>query len=176
MPDKRFTKMDSTTTVSPPSGLDARQLRRTLGQFATGIAVLTTRAPDGAPLGLTINSFNSVSLEPPLVVFSLARRLSLLPWFEAASHFGISLLSAEQRALSDRFAGPAQDRFAGVEWFPGPFGSPLLVGACAHFECRNAIRHDGGDHLLFLAEVCHHAAFAREPLVFFGGAYRELAL
>jgi flavin reductase (DIM6/NTAB) family NADH-FMN oxidoreductase RutF len=175
MPDKRFTKMDSTTTVSPPSGLDARQLRRTLGQFATGIGVLTTRAPDGTPLGLTINSFNSVSLEPPLVVFSLARRMSLLPWFEEASHFGISLLSAGQRALSDRFAGPAQDRFAGVEWFPGPHGSPLLVGACAHFECRNAIRHNGGDHVLFLAEVCHHAAFAREPLVFFGGTYRELA-
>lgn len=167
--------MDSTATVSPPSTVDAQQLRRTLGQFATGIAVLTTRAPDGAPLGLTINSFNSVSLEPPLVVFSLARRLSLLPWFEEASHFGISLLAAGQRALSDRFAGPAQDRFAGVEWFPGPFGSPLLVGACAHFECRNAIRHDGGDHLLFLAEVCHHAAYPREPLVFFGGAYRELA-
>lgn len=167
--------MDATHTVSPPPMLDVRQLRRTLGMFATGIAVLTTRSPEHAPVGLTINSFNSVSLEPPLVVFSLARRLSLLPYFEEASHFGISLLAVEQSALSDRFAGPAQDRFAGVEWFPGPYGSPLLVGACAHFECRNAVRHDGGDHVLFLAEVHHHAAFAREPLVFFGGAYRKLA-
>ncbi len=153
----------------------SRALRDTLGRFATGIAILTTRDERGTPVGLTINSFNSVSLDPPLVVFSLGCGLRRLPVFQQAQWYGISLLRDDQEAVSVAFATPAGDPFATTVWRDGAHGVPLVVPALAHFELARFAEHDGGDHRLFLARVVRHEWFAGEPLVYFAGRYRRLA-
>ncbi len=158
------------------SGEDfARRFRNALGMFATGITVVTMRTPEGEPIGLTVNSFNSVSLDPPLVVWSLARDLPSRALFEACEYYAINVLADDQMALSARFASRAGDKFAGLDFEDGIAGVPLLRGCCARFECRNTVRHDGGDHVVFISEV---ASFDREelaPLVYHAGAYRRLA-
>ena len=151
-----------------------RALRDALGMFATGVAVVTTRSPQGAPIGLTINSFNSVSLDPPLIVWSLAREQADLSIYEACEYYAVNILAADQVELSQRFASRLEDRFAGVEHDLGIGGIPLLRDGCARFECRNTLRHDGGDHLMFVSEVVAFECTPRLPLVFFGGMYRAL--
>lgn len=148
------------------------EFRAALGMFATGVTVVTARGADGAPIGLTANSFNSVSLEPPLVLWSLARRAGTLPAFRAGSHYTINILGADQRALAERFAGPAAHRFSGVAWHAGSAGAPVLDGAVAVFECFNRSRYDEGDHVIFVGEVerCSHLAGAA-PLLYHGGRY-----
>ena len=153
----------------------ARALRDTLGQFATGITVVTTRAPDGTPVGLTVNSFNSVSLDPALIVWSLAAHLPSAQVFVECEYYAINVLSAGQQALSQRFATRDIDKFAGLETRDGLGGAPLLDGCCAWFECRNTTRHPGGDHILFLSEVLRHDSNPQPPLIYFGGQYRQLA-
>lgn len=155
--------------------LDPTALRRTLGRFATGITVISMRRSDGSACGLTVNSFNSVSLDPPLIVWSLARRLPIVADFEHCSHFAVNVLASGQEALSRRFATRDAHPFAGLAWREGANGVPLLEGCCAWFECRNAIRHEGGDHLVFLGEVEAFANGEGEPLIYFGGRYRQLA-
>lgn len=152
-----------------------RELRSTLGMFATGIAIVTVRTPDGEPVGLTVNSFNSVSLDPPLIVWSLASHVPSLAAFEACEHYAINILADDQEALSQRFSMRDADRFAGLSFEDGLGGAPLLPGCCAWFECRNTVRHPGGDHVIFVSEVARFKREAREPLVFFGGQYRRLA-
>jgi flavin reductase (DIM6/NTAB) family NADH-FMN oxidoreductase RutF len=163
-------------TSAAPAVIDGEhEFRRALGRFATGIAVVTLQTPQG-PTGLTINSFNSVSILPPLVVWSLARSSSALPAFEASEHYAINVLAADQKALSERFAAQREDRFAGLAFATGLGGAPLLSGCCASFQVRNAIRHDGGDHVVFIGEVERFDYDAgHEPLLYFGGAYRRLA-
>jgi len=155
---------------------DTIAFRRALGMFATGITVVTARTPDGRRIGLTVNSFNSVSLAPPLVLWSLARHLPVLADFERCSHYAINVLATHQQPLSQRFATRADDKFAELDVREGVTGAPLLPDCCAWFECRNGIRHDGGDHLLFIGQV---EAFDRgegEPLIYHAGRYRYLSV
>lgn len=153
---------------------DPRAFRNALGTFATGIAVVTARNAAGQPVGLTVNSFNSVSLDPPLIVWSLANHLPLRADFEACEHYAVNILAEDQQWLSQRFAGRAADKFAGVAVEPGLGDVPLLLGTCARFECRNTARHQGGDHLVFISEVLRFDRDDRDPLIFHCGAYRRL--
>ena len=157
-----------------PSEDFSRSLRNALGMFATGITVVTTRTPAGEPIGLTVNSFNSVSLDPPLIVWSLANDLPSRGLFEACEYYAINVLAECQTELSQRFARRIEDKFAGLEYDTGAGGVPLLRGCCARFQCRNTVRHEGGDHLVFISEVVDFDREARAPLIYFGGAYRQL--
>ena len=150
----------------------APDFRAALGMFATGVTIVTARAPNGTPVGLTANSFNSVSLSPPLVLWSLARSAASMPAFEQGSHYTINILSAEQHALAARFASKAVDRFDGVLFHEGAGGAPVLDGAAAVFECFNRSRYEEGDHVIFVGEVerCSSRPGAA-PLIFHGGRY-----
>lgn len=156
-------------------GFDSRSLRDALGEFATGVAVVTTRAADAAPVGVTINSFSSVSLEPPLVLWSLGLMSPTRPAFEASSHYVVNVLAADQVDLSQRFSQPQADRFAGLDFDEGGSGVPLLRGCSAWFECRNEIRYPGGDHVILVGYVERFRREPKAPLIFHGGRYRELA-
>lgn len=140
--------------------------------FATGVAIVTTRTPAGELVGLTVNSFNSVSLEPPLVLWSLSQRSTSAPFFRAATHYAVNVLAADQRELAQRFAAPVGDRWTEVPWRAGATGVPLIDGAVAHFECCNQGRHEEGDHIIFIGRVesCDHRAGAA-PLLFHGGRF-----
>ena len=152
--------------------MDSQQFRAALGMFATGVTIVTVRSADGGLVGLTANSFNSVSLDPPLVLWSLAQRAGSMPVFTRGSHYAINILAADQKELAQRFAMRDIDRFAGVAWREGAGGAPVLDGAVASFECANRSRYEEGDHVIFVGEVerCHHVAGAA-PLLFHGGRY-----
>ncbi|MBB2910453.1 flavin reductase (DIM6/NTAB) family NADH-FMN oxidoreductase RutF [Streptosporangium becharense] len=152
-----------------------RSLREAFGQYATGVAVVTAALPGGGRAGVTVNSFTSVSLDPPLVLWCLSRRAPSAPAFLAAGRFAVNVLAADQEHLSRRFATPSPDKFAGVETGRGPGGVPLLAGALARFTCRTATTYDGGDHLIFVGEVEHFERSDGEPLVFHSGGYRAFA-
>ena len=155
---------------------DNRALRNALGRFATGIAVVTAIDPDGHPIGLTVNSFSAVSLNPPLVLWCLDNGSHNLEAFRRASHHAITILAADQQDLSNRFATWPTDRFAGLPWQPGLGGAPLLPGACASFEVANETAHLAGDHTIFIGRVERFTeAPDRAPLLYFGGGYRHLA-
>jgi 3-hydroxy-9,10-secoandrosta-1,3,5(10)-triene-9,17-dione monooxygenase reductase component len=139
-----------TETLNP---FDRNAFRTALGRFPTGVTVVTTRGPKGEPVGLTANSFNSVSLDPPLVLWSLAKSALVLPIFNAAPYYAVNVLAANQIGVSRQFASRAQDRFAGIDWTPGLGEAPLIAGCAACFECRNLFRYEGGDHLIFLGQV-----------------------
>lgn len=159
------------STATAASRFDSTEFRRALGSFATGVTVITTRAADGTPLGMTVSSFNSVSLEPPLVLWSLANSSLSLPAFRAAEHWIVHVLGSDQESLSGRFARRGEDKFAGLEHDLGVGDAPLLRGCSARFQCRTAFQYEGGDHVIFVGEVL---AFDREdhaPLVFHGGRY-----
>lgn len=168
--------MSQQTAPSPDSGEDpSRRFRDALGMFATGITVVTSRTPAGEPIGLTVNSFNSVSLDPPLIVWSLSNDLPNRSLFEACEYYAINVLAEDQADLSQRFAGRMGDKFAGLEIEHGPDGVPLLKGCCARFVCRNTVRHAGGDHVVFISEVVNFDRDERAPLLYFSGSYRRLA-
>lgn len=139
--------------------VDSNQFCNAMGQFATGITIIACRTAAGKPVGLTINSFNSVSLSPPLVLWSLSRRFKNFTAFEETQHYGVSVLSAEQEYLSKRFSVFHGDRFDGVELQQGLFNMPLISGALAHFECQVRNRHYEGDHVIVVGEVlnCTHS-------------------
>lgn len=156
-------------TASPSH--DPRALRAALGAFATGVTIVTTREPDGTDIGLTANSFNSVSLDPPMVLWSLSRRALSLPAFQASGHFAVHVLAADQDALSHRFATQGAAKFADLPLARGAGGTPLLDGCSARFECRTAFTYDGGDHVIFVGEVLAFEHFPRPPLLFHAGRY-----
>jgi 3-hydroxy-9,10-secoandrosta-1,3,5(10)-triene-9,17-dione monooxygenase reductase component len=156
---------------SEPSPDDARQFRDALGAFATGVTIVTTRDATGRDVGLTANSFNSVSLEPPMVLWSLAKSARSLPAFLAASHFAVHVLAVDQEELSARFAARGVDKFAGLDLERGAAGVPLLRGCSARFQCRAAFQHDGGDHVIFVGAVESFDQSGRTPLIFHGGRY-----
>lgn len=153
----------------------ALRLREALGNFVTGVTVITTRR-GGELHGLTANSFSSVSLDPPLVLFSLARAADCFDAFECTEAFAVNVLRSDQEELSSRFATKDVDKWTGVGWRPGTGGCPLLDGAVATFECRVAARHEGGDHVIYVGEVVgfDHLPDAR-PLAFFRGRYARVA-
>jgi len=157
--------------AQPPSfSLD--EFRQALGMFATGVTIVTARAANGTLVGLTANSFNSVSLAPPLVLWSLARSSGSMPALDAGSHYAINILSASQKDLAERFAQKKTDRWLGVEFIEGLGGAPVLAGAAASFECFNRSRYDEGDHVIFVGEVerCTRDVGA-SPLLFHGGRF-----
>lgn len=149
-----------------------REFRAALGMFATGVTIVTARAADGRLVGLTANSFNSVSLAPPLVLWSLAHAAASMTALSAGSHYAINVLAADQQALAERFAARGIDRWAGVAHAPGANGAPLLAGAAATFECFNRSRYDEGDHVIFVGQVerCSHRVGA-SPLLYHGGRF-----
>jgi flavin reductase (DIM6/NTAB) family NADH-FMN oxidoreductase RutF len=151
---------------------DPQEFRAALGLFATGVTIVTARTADGVPVGLTANSFNSVSLSPPLVLWSLRSAALSMPAFARGSHYAIHILAAEQLELARRFATPGIDRFAGLAFEQGSGGVPLIPGCAALFECANRSQYEEGDHVIFVGEVerSHHRAGA-QPLIFHGGRY-----
>lgn len=155
----------------PPS-FTPTEFRAALGMFATGVTIVTARAANGKLVGLTANSFNSVSLSPPLVLWSLSRAAASMAAFSAGSHYAINVLAADQQALAQRFAAKDVDRWAGVAHSEGLAGAPLLAGAAATFECYNRSRYEEGDHVIFVGEVerCQHRSDA-SPLLFHGGRF-----
>ena len=157
-----------------PPPLDAKALRSALGRFTTGVTIATCRDADGRAVGLTANSFNSLSLDPPLVLWSLRCGSPALPAFRAASHFAVNVLSEGQVGLSRRFASAVPDRFAEGQWADGAGGAPVLTGCAAVFECALHSEQVIGDHVLFvgLVEQLHEAALP--PLLFQAGHYRLL--
>ncbi|MBS0508492.1 MAG: flavin reductase family protein [Proteobacteria bacterium] len=159
-------------TATHPPQFSPREFRDALGMFATGVALLTARGADGQPLGMTINSFNSVSLQPPLVLWSLAQRSSLLEVLGSTGHCAIHVLTAEQRALAERFATRGIDRWAGVAHAPGLQGVPVIADAVAVFECRIRSQYAEGDHTIFVGEVlrCSHRQ-GTSPLLYHGGMF-----
>ncbi|MEU5869143.1 MULTISPECIES: flavin reductase family protein [unclassified Nonomuraea] len=149
-----------------------RSLRDAFGQFATGVAVITTATADGERAGVTVNSFTSVSLDPPLLLWCLSKRAPSARLFLRAGRFAVNVLAAGQGHLSRRFAAPAADKFAGVELVPGT-PLPVLAGTLAGFVCRTERVHDGGDHHILVGAVERHQRTGGEPLVFHSGRYRE---
>ena len=152
--------------------IDQRELRDALGQYATGVTVVTTLTGDG-PLGITANSFASVSLDPPLVLWAPARRSQRFPAFQKASHFAIHVLTEGQRWLADRFARTGGD-FEGIDTVAGLGDSPLINGCAARLECAHAAQYEGGDHLIMVGEVLRLEQGGGAPLVFHCGSYRGL--
>lgn len=148
------------------------EFRAALGQFATGVTIVTARDADGRLVGLTANSFNSVSLSPPLVLWSLARQSTSMPGFLSAQHYAINVLAADQRPLAERFARKGIDRFDGTPWRAGLTGAPVIDGAVAVFECTHTGQHDAGDHVIFVGQVQHcRRRIGVRPLVFHGGRF-----
>jgi flavin reductase (DIM6/NTAB) family NADH-FMN oxidoreductase RutF len=161
-----------------PPNFDKLAFRDALSQFATGVTVITTRAESGALIGITASSFNSVSLDPPLVLWSLATKSASMPVFQANSHYVVNVLAASQVELCKRFATVKGDRFAGVSHAAGDTGMPVLDGALAWFECHNRSRYQEGDHVIFVGQVercgVHPEAKAIAPLVFQAGLFHTL--
>lgn len=151
--------------------LDPRAFRRALGNFATGVTVVTAATPGGAQVGVTANSFNSVSLDPPLVLWSIDKRSGSYPVFAQASHFAINVLAADQVDLSNRFARPSEDKFADIEVNLGAGGAPLLADCAARFQCEKYQQIDGGDHWILIGKVIAFDDLGRAPLVYHQGAY-----
>ena len=148
--------------------------RRACALFPTGVAVVTTRASDGAPHGLTVNAFCSLSLRPPLVLVAIDRICSVLETFETSGYFAINFLSQDQRDLSVRFSEVPEGRFAGVAWAPGAEGAPLIDGAIGSIECRTKDIIDAGDHRALIGEVVAATVGEGDPLVFFRSHYSVL--
>ncbi|MDA8455749.1 flavin reductase family protein [Acidovorax sp. GBBC 3334] len=157
--------------ASPPR-FSPREFRDALGMFATGVTIVTAQDAAGGLVGLTASSFNSVSVAPPLVLWSLSRTAGSMNALSAGSHYAINVLAADQKALAERFATRGVDRFAGVAYTLGLAGAPLIEGAVATFECFNRSRYDEGDHVIFVGEVehCAHRPGV-PPLLYHGGRF-----
>ncbi|MBW7970046.1 flavin reductase family protein [Bradyrhizobium sp. BR 10289] len=157
--------------ASDSSSIDPRDFRNALGAYGTGVTIITATAADGKPYGITCNSFASVSLNPPLVLWSLGIYSSSLTVFQNASHFTVHVLGTSQQALANRFAKSSEDKFAGVGWTPGLGNAPVLAQSVANFQCRSVNRYYGGDHVIFLGAVEAYAYNTGEPLLFARGTY-----
>lgn len=153
------------------TGFDPRVFRRALGNFATGVTIITARSPSGEQVGVTANSFNSVSLDPPLILWSIDKRSGSHAVFEAASHFAVHILAADQIELSNHFARPQEDKFAGVSYESGMGGAPLFADCAARFQCESHQQVDGGDHWILIGKVVAFDDLGRSPLLYHQGAY-----
>ncbi|WP_112310827.1 flavin reductase family protein [Pseudogemmobacter bohemicus] len=160
------------TPPAPPdeTGFDTRAFRTALGHFPTGVTVMTAAA-GGRRIGVTVNSFSALSLDPPLILWSIIKASSSYAVFEAASHFAVNILAHDQIALSQRFARPAEDRFHGIGTGTGAGGAPLLPGTCGLIEYERHQILDGGDHWILIGRVLSFATEGHAPLLFHKGAY-----
>jgi flavin reductase (DIM6/NTAB) family NADH-FMN oxidoreductase RutF len=159
---------------SDRSQVTGDHFRRAAGRFATGITIATVIDPEGAPHGLTVNSFTSVSLEPPLVLVCIAHAAVTVESFRTAKYFGINILASDQRELSDHFARKGHNRFATLEWTPGETGVPLLPGVLAAMECEVYSTVRAGDHDIFLGEVVRVEVHDKQPLLYYSSSYYSL--
>ena len=162
-------------TMNEPAPIDSRELRSALGTFTTGVTIVTAKGQDGEAVGVTANSFNSVSLNPPMILWSLAKSARSLATFEAAQYWAVHILAANQDDLSNRFARSGGDKFTGLQLDAGLGDTPLLKNCASRLQCKTAFRYEGGDHVIFVGEVI---AFDRNdvpPLVFHGGQYAVAA-
>ena len=165
--------MTVATEIRPETAFDQKEFRNALGTFPTGVAIITTKGLEGEPVGLTCNSFSSVSLEPPLVSWSLRKASKSLETFRHTPAFTINILAGDQNELSGRFASSKiTDKFSGVDWRPGHGGAPVIANTLASFECSTFAVHDAGDHLIFIGQVqVFDHGRPEDPLVFYKGAY-----
>lgn len=157
--------------MAPAQEATPQALRGALGRFATGVTVVTCGAADGSRVGLTVNSFNALSLQPPLVLWSLREASQNLLHFRAASHFAVNILAHDQSAIAQRFASPVADRFALGTWQAGQGGAPILAGAAAVLECTTHSLQTEGDHVLFIGRVLTARYHLVPPLIYQGGHY-----
>ncbi len=158
-------------SAPPVSSLD---FRRACGRFATGVAVAAAIDPEGAPHGITINSFSSVSLDPPLILICLGHAVAAIEVFRRARHFGLSVLRDDQQHLSERFARRVDNHFDGLPWRLGKTGAPLLDDVLAQIECSPVNRIAAGDHDIFIAEMSAVELFEGDPLIYYASDYRAL--
>lgn len=152
--------------------IDTRKLRKVLGCYATGVAVITARTCDGHHIAVTVNSFSSVSLDPPLVLFALVRSANVLAGFQQTASFAVNILGRRQQALSNMFARPSSARWEETDFIHATNGCALFAESLAHLECDKIAELDGGDHLIFLGRVTDfHIRAEDDPLLFYRGAY-----
>lgn len=157
------------------AGSDERSLRDALGSFATGVTVVTCLDSGGRPLGLTVNSFTSVSLDPPLLLVCISKQARCASALAQAPHFAVNVLQTGQQPASIRFAARDEDRFGATPWSTGETGAPLLMDSLAVFECQRHASYDGGDHDILLGRVLTANFDSKmDPLLFFRGRYRRL--
>jgi 3-hydroxy-9,10-secoandrosta-1,3,5(10)-triene-9,17-dione monooxygenase reductase component len=168
---KKNEPVPATSNDPQPQTLDSRALRNALGAFATGVTIVSTRNGEGQDVGITANSFNSVSLNPPMVLWSLSRTALSLPSFQQSPYFAVHVLAAEQDDLSRRFATKGASKFQGLDVKRGHGNVPLIDGCTARFQCRTAFSYDAGDHIIFVGEVLAFDAYDRPPLLFHAGRY-----
>jgi flavin reductase (DIM6/NTAB) family NADH-FMN oxidoreductase RutF len=156
--------------------MEDRAFRRALGEFATGVAVVTASGKGGELIGMTMSSFNSVSIDPPLVLFCVDRKARSLPAMLEARGFAINVLARDQEGISNQFARALSDKWNQIKTSVGHAEAPLISGALAHFECAPFGNYDGGDHVIFVVRVVRHTtrSEAAAPLIFFRGRYRDL--
>jgi flavin reductase (DIM6/NTAB) family NADH-FMN oxidoreductase RutF len=164
---------DRSTGTEAPVSSDL--FRRACGRFATGVAIASVLDENGAPHGLTVSSFTSVSLDPPLILICLGHAVASIELFRAAGHFGINILGEDQRPLSELFARKGQDRFDGLEWRRGVSGVPLLKGVLATMECAVRRQVTAGDHDILIGEMVHAHTGEGAPLIHYASRYRRLA-
>jgi flavin reductase (DIM6/NTAB) family NADH-FMN oxidoreductase RutF len=155
--------------------VDPLLYRQTCARFATGITVVTVIDENGHPHGMTVNSFSSVSLDPPLILVSIDLRNAILGHFLSSRSFAINILAEHQQHLSARFSSPSENRFTGVEWHPGQLRVPLLHGVLGHLECAVAQTFEAGDHSVLVGEVRYAGYTEGRPLIYFGSCYERLA-
>ena len=156
--------------------VDAREIRNVLGHFATGVTVITTKDSTGKPFGLTVNSFTSLSLNPPLVIVCVDKTVDCYSCFDESKVFAVNVLNEDQEELSRRFATKGIEKFEGIQWRMGENGSPLLDGVIGAIECKVTHSYEGGDHTIFLGEILSATAKGDRPLLFFKGKYHRLPL
>lgn len=155
------------------TNIDPRELRNTLGQFATGVTVITTRDKENRPVGVTASSFNSVSLDPPLILWSLDKSSASLPAFTDFGYFAVHVLANGQESLSNNFARRGEDKFANIDTIEGINNLPIIPECAARFQCKLMYSYEGGDHVILVGEVKEYENFARKPLIFHSGRYAQ---
>jgi len=154
--------------------IEAQELRRVMGHFATGVTVITTKDKEGTPNGLTANAFMSLSLEPPLVIISVDKKATCYSCFEPDNGFTVNFLSDDQEEISRRFATKGADKFADLKWRPGANGAALIDGALGSVEWKMTPCHDGSDYTMVIGEILNVSANGDRPLLFFKGKYQRL--
>ena len=150
---------------------DTRALRAVLGAFPTGVAIITVLAEGAQPVGVTVNSLSSVSLDPPLLLWSLLSTSPSMSAFRGASHYCVNILAADQAHVATRFASKIPDKFDGIQWRPGPFGTPVLSGCSATLLCETAFQNYGGDHTIFIGRIMAFEQAERQSLLFVRGQF-----
>lgn len=153
--------------------MNSQDLRRVLGHFATGVTVVTTRDEKGTPFGFTANAFTSLSLNPPLVLVCVDKKVKCYSCFDESRLFAVNILAEGQEDISRRFATKGIEKFAGVKWHKSKHGLALLDGALGYIECKVARSHEGGDHTIYVGEIVNASASGDRPLLFFKGKYHQ---